>query len=100
MATLHILSHSPFTDGRFSSCLRLLGPGDGVLLTGEAVNALRDATLQRTQLEALPHQVSIFALEEDVAARGLEDIPSQVVQVDYPGFVELCARHDRVNSWL
>ncbi|HAV89099.1 MAG TPA: sulfurtransferase complex subunit TusB, partial [Pseudomonas sp.] len=24
MATLHLLSHSPFDDGRFASCLRLL----------------------------------------------------------------------------
>ena len=30
MATLHVLSHSPFTDSRLSSCLRILGSHEGL----------------------------------------------------------------------
>ena len=30
--TLHVLSRSPFNDGRLGSCLYLLNPGDGLLL--------------------------------------------------------------------
>jgi tRNA 2-thiouridine synthesizing protein B len=37
MATLHVLSHSPFTDSRLSSCLRILGSQDALLLCGDAV---------------------------------------------------------------
>ena len=40
MATLHILSHSPFADSRLASCLRLLGAQDALLLCGDAVYAL------------------------------------------------------------
>ena len=40
MSTLHVLSHSPFTDTRLSSCLRLLGSADGLLLCGDAAYAL------------------------------------------------------------
>ena len=43
MATLHLLSHSPFSDSRLSSCLRLLGADDGLLLTGDAVYACNPA---------------------------------------------------------
>ncbi len=37
MTTLHLLSHSPFTDNRLSSCLQLLSLHDAVLLSGDAV---------------------------------------------------------------
>ena len=47
MTTLHLLAHSPFTDSRLSSCLRLLGSHDGLLLSGDAVYALQPGTAQR-----------------------------------------------------
>ena len=75
MATLHILSHSPFADSRLASCLRLLGTADGLLLSGDAVYALQPGT---TNLQA----------------------PERAQVVDYPGFVELCTRYAKVNSWL
>lgn len=100
MSTLHVLSHSPFGDDRFSSCLRLLGEQDALLLSGEAVQALRSSTAPRQQLEALPAGITLFALEEDVAARALEGLPPRVDLLDYPGFVALCIQHEKVNSWL
>lgn len=99
MATLHILSHSPFGDVRLASCLRLLGPHDGLLLCGDAVNALRAGTSQRATLETLPAGVELFALAEDLAARGLADGPARLTLVDYPGFVDLCCRFERSNGW-
>ncbi|QRY77521.1 sulfurtransferase complex subunit TusB [Pseudomonas sp. PDNC002] len=100
MATLHLLSHSPFNDGRLDSCLRLLGPDDGVLLTGDAIYALRAGTQPAQALEQLPASNALFALQEDLQARGLDVVPSRVDAVDYPGFVELCTRFDKVNAWL
>lgn len=100
MATLHLLSHSPFNDGRFASCLQLLGPGDGLLLTGEAVHALRDGTAPRRELDQTPATNALFALLEDLQARGLDNPPERVVAVDYAGFVDLCTRFDKVNAWL
>ncbi|MCW3147800.1 sulfurtransferase complex subunit TusB [Stutzerimonas stutzeri] len=100
MATLHLLSDSPFASDRFASCLPLLGDGDGLLLCGDAVYALRGATAQRRQLEQLAPGIALHALAEDVEARALGDLPERVVLLDYPGFVELCCRFERVNSWL
>jgi tRNA 2-thiouridine synthesizing protein B len=100
MATLHLLSHSPFSDGRLASCLRLLGADDGLLLTGDAVYAAQPDTTQRQALELMPENVALFALEEDLQARGMTDLPPRLQVVDYPAFVELCARYAKVNSWL
>lgn len=100
MATLHLLSHSPFSDDRLVSCLRLLGVDDALLLCGDAVYALQNGTAQYQALQLMPDSIRLFALEEDVAARGLGDLPARLQQVDYKGFVELCCRFERTNSWL
>jgi tRNA 2-thiouridine synthesizing protein B len=99
MATLHVLSHSPFSDSRLSSCLRLLGPADGLLLCGDAVYALQPGTAQRQALDLMPVAIGLFALDEDLCARALA-APPRVQAVDYPGFVELSCRFDKVNGWL
>jgi tRNA 2-thiouridine synthesizing protein B len=99
MATLHLLSRSPFADTSGASCLRLLGAGDGVLLTGDAVYALQPSSRPLEVLSQLPAECPIFALAEDLEARGLA-VPEFVHAVDYAGFVELTLRFDRTNSWL
>lgn len=99
MATLHLLSHSPFSDSRLSSCLRLLAPGDGVLLTGDAVYALQPGTSHLQALEQIPTEIALYTLDEDLQARALS-APERVRTVDYPAFVELCGRYAKVNSWL
>ncbi|MNF56125.1 Protein TusB [compost metagenome] len=100
MATLHILSHSPFADSRLGSCLRLLGPGDGLLLSGDAVYALQPGCVARQALELMPASIALHALAEDLEARALADVPQRLKTLDYPAFVELCCHYDKVNSWL
>ena len=95
MSTLHVLSHSPFSDTRLDSCLRLLGSDDALLLSGDAVYALH---LQGSALTVLEDK-TVFILEEDLQARNLE-CPQWATGVDYPAFVELSIRYDKVNSWL
>ncbi|MFI8581007.1 sulfurtransferase complex subunit TusB [Ectopseudomonas khazarica] len=99
MATLHILSHSPFADSRLASCLRLLGAQDALLLCGDAVYALQPETANLQALQLMPASVALYTLDEDLAARHLQ-APERVQAVDYPGFVELCTRYAKVNSWL
>lgn len=100
MATLHMLSHAPTSNNDFSSCLRLLAEDDGLLLCGDAVYAMQPGTDSARTLDALGDHNSVFAMEEDVAARGLEPVVINIRLLDYPGFVEICTRYDRVNSWL
>lgn len=99
MATLHVLSHSPFTDTRLTSCIRLLGPEDGLLLTGDAAYALAPGSEPRRLLDREVATDRLFVLGEDLIARNVS-APEGVEAVDYPGFVELTLRFDRVNTWL
>lgn len=99
MATLHVLSHSPFTDSRLSSCLRILGRQDALLLCGDAVYALQAGSAQRQALELMPESIVLYALDEDVQTRGLA-YPTRLTLVDYPGFVALSCQYDKVNTWL
>jgi tRNA 2-thiouridine synthesizing protein B len=47
----------------------------------------------------MPESIGLFALDEDLGARAIS-APQRVQVVDYPGFVELSCRFDKVNSWL
>jgi len=97
MSTLHVLSHSPFGDNRLTSCLRVLGKQDALLLCGDATYALQAGTVPFELLRG--SGVNLFILAEDLQARGLH-LPNWVEAVDYPAFVELSIRHDKVNTWL
>ncbi|WP_312935759.1 sulfurtransferase complex subunit TusB [Pseudomonas sp.] len=98
MATLHVIAHSPFGDDRLESCLRLLDINDAVLLCADAVNALRMGSATAAQLNAAGLDGRLFALEEDMTARAISSNLAQTI--DYPTFVELSLRYDKVNSWL
>src|SRR5437868_5785363 len=98
MSTLHVLSHSPFTDNRLTSCLCLLGAQDAILLCGDAVYALQPNSAPLNALQARIDTLHVFVLAEDLQARGLE-VPAGVKSVDYPRFVELSIHYDKVNTW-
>ncbi|MBL0798778.1 MULTISPECIES: sulfurtransferase complex subunit TusB [Pseudomonas] len=97
MSTLHVLSHSPFGDERLTSCLRLLGASDALLLSGDAAYALQPGTAPFSALEF--RKVKLFVLAEDAQARAVQ-VPDWAEAIDYPAFVELSIHHDKVNSWL
>ncbi|MFJ4112065.1 MULTISPECIES: sulfurtransferase complex subunit TusB [Pseudomonas] len=98
MPTLHVISHSPFGDDRLSSCLRLLADEDALLLCGDAVYALRDGSEPQRLLQAAALEQRLFALDEDLQARGIRSELANTV--DYQGFVALSLHYDKVNSWL
>jgi tRNA 2-thiouridine synthesizing protein B len=97
MSTLHVLSDSPFGDDRLSSCLRLIGSADALLLSGDAVYALQPGTAPFSALQT--RQIKLFVLAEDAQARAIE-VPEWAEVIDYPAFVELSIHHDKVNCWL
>ncbi|MCK9533485.1 MAG: sulfurtransferase complex subunit TusB [Pseudomonas sp.] len=99
MTTLHVLNASPSNAAQLSSCLRLMSAGDGLMLCGEAVQALRDGSAAAQQLLGGERAYQLYALEEDVLARGIDAAALSVTLVDYPAFVALCVDYARVNSW-
>lgn len=76
---------------KFASVLELLGPGDLLLLLGEALICVSDMA------ERLDVQ-SIYALSEDAAALGVE-IPDGIHRADYETWVALAAAHEQHVHW-
>lgn len=85
---------------RVQDCLRMLGPGDSLLLIEDGVYLaaqLSPGTALRSQI---PAGVSLYTLDPDVVARGISrKIPADFSGIDYSGFVQLCLAHPRVVNW-
>lgn len=92
MSTLHILSRQ-LDDSTLQSLEHSLSANDAILLTCDAIYlALKPGFLRHSQ--------ALFALEPDIAARGLNtDWPQAVTRVDHSGYVDLCIRFDKSLSW-
>lgn len=102
MSTLHTVNKSPFERNALESCLGHCKPGDAVLLIEDGVVGARRGGRYAGRLAEAGAQCKIYALGPDLAARGLkpEDIDSAIQVVDYGGFVDLAAVHDRAQAWL
>ncbi|PKM04715.1 MAG: sulfurtransferase complex subunit TusB [Gammaproteobacteria bacterium HGW-Gammaproteobacteria-6] len=98
---LHILRHSPASDPRFASCLRVLGGNQNLLLIEDAVYALLPQSQALNNLKILPSSVSLYVLQADLLARGmaLDDLPRRIRPIDYEQMVELCGQCHKVVSW-
>jgi len=93
---LNIVNKSPFASNSLDSCLSTSAPGSSVLLIEDGVYAALSGRIAETQSD-----FTYYALESDLQARGLEGrVPDGVEVIDYSGFVDLVADHDRVQSWL
>ncbi len=99
MTTLHILNASAAQDTQLSSCLRVLSANDGIMLCGEAVQALRAGSVAAQKLLNCEQTYRLYALQEDVQARAIDTAEMPVTLLDYPAFVALCVDYTRVNSW-
>lgn len=102
MIMLHTVNKSPFEKDSLKTCLRLAVQGSDILLIEDAVyGALAGTRIEPSIVNALSRH-GVFVLEADIQARGIEReslIPG-VGAVDYGGFVDLAAGHDKVQSWL
>lgn len=102
MSTLHTVNKSPFERSSLVSALNHLRPGDALLMLEDAVVGARKGSAIASLFEDAAKNCSIFILEPDLAARGMEekDVIEGAKLVDYGGFVDLVATHDRSQAWL
>ncbi|MCH8105172.1 MAG: sulfurtransferase complex subunit TusB [Proteobacteria bacterium] len=103
MATLHTVNKSPFERNSLDTCLSLCNNSGSILLIEDAVvGALRNTSVSERLVKAIESGVKIFALGEDLKARGLPEdrVIEKITLVDYTGFVKLATENDRVQSWL
>ena len=100
MTTLHTVNKSPFSSTTFDDCLGLARSGSTVLLFEDSVYAATTGTAS-TEAIANANGVTFAVLGPDAKARGVEGkIAEGIKVVDYDGFVDLVAEHDKVHAWL
>jgi tRNA 2-thiouridine synthesizing protein B len=102
MSTLHTVNKSPFERSAFVSALNHLRPGDALLMMEDGVVGVRKGSAFAGLLESAAKSCSVYVLGPDLAARGMgeTDMIAGAKLVDYGGFVDLVATHDRTQAWL
>jgi len=102
MSTLHTVNKSPFATQALISCLNHAKSGDAVLMIEDGVYGGLGGTGLTEIIEEIGKGVSLYVLSPDLAARGIDAgrLMAGIEGVDYTGFVELVAKHDRTQSWL
>ena len=102
MSTLHTVNKSPFATGSLASCLNHCKDGDAVLMIEDGVYGSLTGTSVAEQVQQKAGSVAVFVLSADAQARGLasDRLLPGVTGVDYDGFVDLVAKHDRTQAWL
>ena len=102
MSTLHTVNKSPFSTQTLLSCLNHCKDGDAVLMIEDGIYGAMAGTGLSDAVRARTGTVAIHVLDADTAARGIDParLLEGVTAVDYGGFVDLVAKHDRTQSWL
>lgn len=100
---LHLIQTSASEDNALSTCLTLVQAADSILLMGDGVNCLLMSAWQ-----ARLQGIKLFALKDDVTARGLaafmpNQLPTQALPmlqlINYDEFVAQTLRHQKVITW-
>lgn len=100
MSTLHTVNKPLTRSPVLKSCLRLLQAGDSLLLLEDGVYEARDYPGRDAAWSDLPPDVTVYVLEPDLAARGLEPPTDNITCVDDAGFVQLVCDCERTVSWF
>lgn len=101
MSTLHTINKSPYAHNALSSCLKVCTESDGILLLEDGVfGTLTNAPTAEELQMLIKRGVNVFALINDIKARGLEEKLAQNIKlIDYNEFVQLTLDHRCVQSW-
>lgn len=94
---LHIIKSSPFVSKTLTECLQYVGEGDAIILIQDAVIAVASHHQFSELLAKLPDSIAIYALNEDLTARGLT---CQVGKgINYKEFVSLTLACPQNQTW-
>ncbi len=101
MSLLHTVNKSPFSHNTLNACIKVIQPGDALLLLEDGVYGSLTCNPLAEELITLHEKgTALFALAEDIQARGIlgRQIPA-ITNINYNRFVELCTQHHSVQSW-
>jgi tRNA 2-thiouridine synthesizing protein B len=96
MSTLFILHRSPYSTLEMNDAIRLAKVGDGIVLTQDAVLAVRSVPQEDGIEEASRKNIRIYAIKADMEARSLKEV-GWVKIIDYDGLVELLGQYE--STW-
>ncbi len=101
MSTLHTVNKSPFEKSSVASCMPYVLDGSAVLFYEDAVYAVMAGNSAAEQVESASG-AKLYVLGPDLKARGIaaDRLIAGVEVVDYEGFVDLAAEHDKVQAWV
>jgi tRNA 2-thiouridine synthesizing protein B len=101
MSTLHTINKSPYVYNTLTSCIKICAECDGILLLEDGVFGATPSAPEADELQILIQRgIKVFALINDVKARGLEEKLAQNIKlIDYNTFVQLTLDHRCVQSW-
>lgn len=100
MSTLHTVNKSPFQSQCLRNCLDLIIPGDALVLIEDGTYALKLSGEDRAYLmDTIKQGAFVYALRADLQARGLDSSGDDIKAIDDSEFVELCCKHQRIQSW-
>ncbi|MDQ1363738.1 MAG: tRNA 2-thiouridine synthesizing protein [Pseudomonadota bacterium] len=96
---LHTVNKSPFDTHDLHNCARFVDAGDVLLLLEDGVYAAQAGTVQSHLVADMISRCAVYALQADLAARGISDLIPGVALADYDKFVDLVEQH-KVQAWL
>ncbi len=101
MSTLHTINKSPYVHNTLASCLKVCIESDGIVLLEDGVFGIIPSAPGAEELQTLMKRgVKVFALINDIKARGLEEkLAPDIQPIDYNSFVQLTLDHRCVQSW-
>ncbi len=78
-----------------------LNEGDSLLFLEDGVITLAKESQSAEQIAELQAAHSIYAIDADIKARGLQErLPDWVTVINYDGFVQLTETHQQTLSWF
>jgi tRNA 2-thiouridine synthesizing protein B len=81
-------------------CVSALAPEDSLLLLEDGVYAALGGTDSQFEMTRLPAGVKLYALVEDLVARGIsQKIPDVFIRISYRDFVSLSLTCSKVVNW-
>ena len=96
---LFTVNKSPLAFGNLKSALRIAPTGEPILLYEDGVYAATTGTASESVIKQALAEHPIYALREDMEARGLDSLVKGIQVIGYDGFVELVEQHN-VVPWL
>lgn len=96
---LYMVNKSPLTTTNLKTCLAIAPEGEPILLYEDGVYATLDGGRLSTRIKEALERHSIYALEADLEARGIQRIIEGIQVIDYDGFVGLVEEHN-VVPWI